>query len=55
MVDTDEDNVEIKKWGEPTEFNFETKAHWDLGTDLNILDFERGGKVQDQDLLFIRD
>ena len=42
---SDEDNVEIKKWGEPTKFNFEPKAHWDLGTDLNILDFERGGKV----------
>ncbi|WP_300381481.1 serine--tRNA ligase [Clostridium sp.] len=43
--DTDEDNVEIKKWGEPTKFNFEPKAHWDLGTSLNILDFERGGKI----------
>jgi len=43
--DTDEDNIEIKVWGEPTKFDFEPKAHWDLGTDLNILDFERGGKV----------
>ena len=43
--ETDEDNVEIKRWGEPTKFNFEPKAHWDLGTDLDILDFERGGKV----------
>ncbi|AYE34342.1 serine--tRNA ligase [Clostridium septicum] len=43
--DTDEDNVEIKKWGEPTKFNYEPKAHWDLGTDLNIFDFERAGKV----------
>ncbi|OOM11069.1 serine--tRNA ligase [Clostridium saccharobutylicum] len=43
--ETDEDNIEIKRWGEPTKFNFEPKAHWDLGTDLNILDFERGGKV----------
>ncbi|MBE6052252.1 MAG: serine--tRNA ligase [Clostridium sp.] len=43
--ETDEDNVEIKRWGEPTKFDFEPKAHWDLGTDLNILDFERGGKV----------
>ena len=42
---TDQDNVEIKKWGEPTKFNFEPKAHWDLGSDLNILDFERAGKV----------
>ncbi len=43
--DTDEDNVEIKVWGEPKKFDFEPKAHWDLGTDLNVLDFERGGKV----------
>ena len=31
---SDEDNVEIRKFGEPTEFDFEPKAHWDLGTDL---------------------
>ena len=43
--ETDEDNIEIKRWGEPTKFNFEPKAHWDLGTDLDLLDFERGGKV----------
>jgi len=43
--ESDEDNVEIKKWGEPREFDFEPKAHWDLGTDLDILDFERGGKI----------
>ncbi|ASW41972.1 serine--tRNA ligase [Clostridium isatidis] len=43
--DSDEDNIEIKKWGEVTKFNFEPKAHWDLGTELDILDFERGGKV----------
>ena len=43
--ESDEDNIEIKRWGEPTKFNFEPKAHWDLGTDLNILDFERGGKI----------
>jgi len=43
--ESDEDNVQIKTWGEPTKFDFEHKAHWDLGTDLNILDFERGGKI----------
>ena len=43
--DTDEDNVEVRKWGEPRKLNFETKAHWDLGTDNGILDFERGGKI----------
>ncbi len=42
---SDEDNVEIKKWGQPRDFDFEVKAHWDLGTDLDILDFERAGKI----------
>ena len=43
--DTDENNLEIRKWGEPTKFDFEAKAHWDVGTDLGILDFEAGGKI----------
>ena len=43
--ETDEDNVEVKKWGEPRKFDFEQKAHWDIGTDLGILDFERAGKI----------
>ena len=43
--DTDEDNLEVRKWGEPTAFDFEAKAHWDIGTDLNILDFETAGKI----------
>lgn len=43
--ETDEDNVEVKKWGEPRKFDFEQKAHWDIGTNLGILDFERAGKI----------
>ncbi|RKD28762.1 serine--tRNA ligase [Thermohalobacter berrensis] len=43
--ETDEDNVEIRKWGEPTKFDFETKAHWDIGPDLGILDFETASKI----------
>lgn len=43
--ETDEDNVEIKTWGEIPKFDYKPKAHWDLGTDLNMLDFERGSKV----------
>ena len=39
------DNVEIKKWGEPTKFSFEPKPHWDLGPELGILDFDRAAKV----------
>lgn len=42
---SDEDNKEIRKWGEPRNFDFEIKAHWDLGVDLNILDFERATKI----------
>ncbi|MGM0640106.1 MAG: serine--tRNA ligase [Thermotogota bacterium] len=39
------ENQEIKKWGEPINFKFEPKAHWDLGTDLDMLDFDRGAKL----------
>ena len=41
----DSDNVEMRKWGEPREFGFEAKAHWDIGEGLDILDFERAGKL----------
>ncbi len=43
--DTDEDNVEIRRWGEPTKFSFEPKAHWDLGSDLGILDPDTAAKI----------
>lgn len=43
--DSDEDNVEIRKYSEPREFDFPIKAHWDIGTDLEILDFERATKI----------
>ncbi len=42
---TDEDNVEIRTWGETPKFDFEEKAHWDIGTGLGILDFETAGKI----------
>ncbi|MBE6032223.1 MAG: serine--tRNA ligase [Clostridiales bacterium] len=42
---SDQDNVEIRKFGTPTAFAFEAKAHWDIGTDLDILDFERAAKI----------
>ena len=41
----DSDNIEVRKNGEPRKFDFEAKAHWDLGVDLDILDFERAAKV----------
>lgn len=41
----DTENVELRKFSEPRKFDFEPKAHWDIGTDLDILDFERGTKL----------
>lgn len=41
----DSGNVEIRRWGEPRKFDFEAKAHWDIGKDLGILDSERAAKV----------
>jgi len=41
----EDDNVEMKKWGEPRKFTFEAKAHWDLATELDIIDFERAAKI----------
>lgn len=41
----DSDNIEIRRNGTPRSFSFEPKAHWDIGTGLDILDFERGTKI----------
>jgi seryl-tRNA synthetase len=43
--ESDADNVEMRKWGEPRQFDFESKAHWDLGTELGVLDFDRAVKI----------
>ena len=50
----EDDNVEVRRWGIPREFDFEPKAHWDLGEDLGILDWERGGKVTGARFLFYK-
>ena len=42
---SEEDNPEVRTWGEPTQLGFEPKAHWDLGEDLDIIDFERATKI----------
>ncbi|AQX52992.1 serine--tRNA ligase [Bacillus sp. VT 712] len=52
--ETEDENVEIRKWGEVRQFNFEPKPHWDLGTDLNILDFERAAKVTGSRFVFYK-
>ncbi|GLI55828.1 serine--tRNA ligase [Propionigenium maris DSM 9537] len=41
----EEDNLLVRSWGEPRKFDFEPKAHYELGEDLEILDFERGAKL----------
>ena len=43
--DDEDDNPEVRRWGTPREFDFEAKAHWDLGPELGIIDFERGVKL----------
>ena len=40
-----EENVEVRRWGEPRRFDFPVKAHWELGPELGILDLERAAKV----------
>lgn len=42
---SEHDNVEVRRWGTPTQFDFEPKAHWDLGPELGILDMERAAKI----------
>ncbi|OQY41455.1 MAG: serine--tRNA ligase [Fusobacteriia bacterium 4572_74] len=41
----DTDNILVRTWGEPTKFDFDVKPHWELGEELEILDFERGVKL----------
>lgn len=43
--ETDDDNIEIRKFSEPTKFDYEPKAHWDIGEDLDILDFKTAAKI----------
>ena len=43
--ETEDDNIELRTWGEVPEFDFEPKGHWDVGVDLDILDFERSAKI----------
>ncbi len=42
---SEEDNLEINKWGEPKQFSFKPKPHYELGEGLNLLDFERTAKI----------
>lgn len=52
--ETEDDNVEIRKWGEIPNFEFEPKPHWDVATELGILDFERAAKVTGSRFVFYK-
>jgi seryl-tRNA synthetase len=51
---SEEDNVEVRKWGEPRSFSFEPKPHWDIAEQLGILDFERAAKVTGSRFVFYK-
>lgn len=50
----EDDNVEVRQWGEIPQFDFEAKAHWDLADQLDILDFERASKVTGSRFVFYK-
>lgn len=52
--DTEDDNVEIRQWGSLPEFGFEPKPHWEVAEHLDILDFERAGKVTGSRFVFYK-
>src|SRR5699024_5988976 len=50
----EDDNEEVRQWGELPEFSFEPQPHWDIGTNLGILDFERAAKVAGSRFVFYK-
>ncbi|MDR0459194.1 MAG: serine--tRNA ligase [Coriobacteriales bacterium] len=48
------ENVEVRRWGTPKEFDFTPKPHWDLGTELGIIDFERAVKLARSRFILLR-
>src|SRR5699024_6791837 len=50
----EEDNVEVRSWGEKPAFDFEPEAHWDIATNLGIVDFERAAKVAGSRFVFYK-
>lgn len=51
---TEDENVPIRHWGETTTFSYEPKPHWDIATDLGILDFEAAAKVTGSRFVFYK-
>ncbi|MRH44424.1 serine--tRNA ligase [Aquibacillus halophilus] len=52
--ESEDDNVEVRQWGNVPTFSFETKAHWDIATGLDVLDFERASKVTGSRFVFYK-
>jgi seryl-tRNA synthetase len=52
--ETEDDNIEARKWGEIRNFGFEPKPHWDVADQLGILDFEKAGKVTGSRFVFYK-
>ena len=52
--ESDKDNVEVRRWGEPRKFEYEPLAHWDIGTSLGILDFETAAAVTGARFVFYK-
>lgn len=50
----EDDNEEVRQWGELPEFSFEVQPHWDIGANLGILDFERASKVAGSRFVFYK-
>ncbi|BBW98067.1 serine--tRNA ligase [Geobacillus sp. FSL W8-0032] len=51
---SEEDNVEVRRWGEPRSFPFAPKPHWDIADQLGLLDFERAAKVAGSRFVFYK-
>lgn len=51
---SEDDNVEVRRWGTPASFSFAPKSHWDLASDLDILDFEAAAKVTGSRFVFLK-
>ena len=51
---TEAENVEVRRWGEPRDFSFEPKPHWEIGAALDIIDFERAAKVTGARFAFLK-
>ncbi|WP_373894398.1 serine--tRNA ligase [Virgibacillus sp. CBA3643] len=50
----EDDNVEVRTWGDHPSFSFEEQAHWDIATNLDILDFEAAAKVTGSRFVFYK-